>query len=87
MQIFQCTASERRDVHIQVEAEDKKSAAKKAMDLFEEHGTLVLFESVGGMWTGPEEPEFDEEIEVTMALDEGPPYWDEPEFVRVEEGR
>ncbi len=83
--IFQCTASERRDVHVQVEAESKQEAAQKAMKLFEEHGALVLFKSVGGMWVGPEDPEYDEEIEVTKALDEGPPYWDNPEFIRVED--
>lgn len=85
MAIYQCTASERRDIHIQVEAENKKDAARKAMELFQKDGTLVLFESVGGMWTGHEDPEFDEEVEVTMALDKGPPYWDEPEWIRTED--
>jgi len=83
MKIYQCTASARKDVHVQVEAESKQEAANKAMKLFEENGALVLWESKDGMWTGPEEVEFDEELEVTGALDEGPPYWDAPEFIRV----
>ena len=81
MKTFECTAIERNDVHVQVEAESKQEAANKAMKLFEEHGALVLFESVGGMWTGPEDPDFDEEIEVSMALDEGPPFFDESECI------
>ena len=84
MKTFQCSAIERNVVSIQVEAENKQEAANKAMKLFEEHGALVLFESVGGMWTGPEDPDFDEEIEVTMELDDGPPYWDDAEFFTVD---
>ena len=81
MSNFQCSAIAREIIHVQVEAKNKQEAANKAIKLFEEHGNLVLWEAVGGMWTGPDETDFDEEIEVTMGLDEGPPYWDEPEFI------
>lgn len=84
MSIYHCTASEWRNIHIQVEAETKQEAAKKAMKLFKEHGSLVLFRSVEGMWAGPEEPVVGEEIEVTQALDNGPPYWGETEFIRID---
>ena len=48
MNNFQCSAIAREVIHIQVEAENKKEAAEKAMNLFKEHGDLVLFKSVGG---------------------------------------
>ncbi len=84
MNTFQCSAIVMKPVHLQIEAEDKHEAAQKSMKLFKEHGALVLSESVGGMWTGPEAQEIAEEIEVTMALNDGPPYWDEPEDIMVE---
>lgn len=85
--IFECLAIERRVVKVQVEAADKHEAAEKSMKLFEEHGVLVLFESVEGMWVGPEDPDFDEEIEVAQALEEGPPYWAESELIELRDGK
>ena len=81
--LFEYSIVVRNIIHIQIDAENKQEAAKKSMKLFEEHGNLVLWKSVEGMSMGPEEGEFDEEVEVTMALDDGPPYWDEHEFIEV----
>lgn len=85
MKIYEVTVNARKEIHIHVNAETKEQAASNAMKVFQEHGGLVLWESVGGMWTGPEETEFDEEVEVTQALDEGPPYWSEPERIVAQE--
>lgn len=85
MKTFQCATVARVIVQVQVDAENKQEAANKAMAFFKENGDLVLWKSVGGMWTGPDETDWDEEIEVTMQLEDGPPYWDEHEFVIAEE--
>lgn len=81
MAIFQCNLIERREAHIKIEASDKKEAAKKAFDICCESGKQYM----DMVWYGPEESDYDPEIEVTMALEDGPPYWDEVELIAVEE--
>ncbi|MCH8211032.1 MAG: hypothetical protein IIB99_06625, partial [Planctomycetes bacterium] len=39
------------------------------------------------VWTGPDQPLWDEEALVTQALDGGPPYWGETKEVEVYQAR
>jgi hypothetical protein len=85
MPLYQCNAIVRREIHVQVEAENKQEAANKAFKKIQDDGALLLWKDSDDMWTGPEEEDIDEEIEVTKALETNqPPFWDDSEIIKVD---
>ncbi|MFA5300249.1 MAG: hypothetical protein WC389_18835 [Lutibacter sp.] len=78
---YECTLIERREIHIQLEAESKKDAAKKAMEAAIKWSNETEEQEEIRIWVGPEESDFDEEVEVSMALPGPDIFWDEPKFI------
>jgi hypothetical protein len=84
-ELYQVNGLARQEIHVKVLADSKEEAAKKAMGIFEEHGNMLIAGSHESLWIGPEETEFDEEVEVIKALNGPTIYWAEPEWVSVPE--
>ena len=83
MNLYQCDGIATVIMHVKLEAENKQEAANKAHTLFEEKAALVLWESVEGMWTGPEEHQVDLDIDVFKAPNGPDIYWDDGDVIQA----
>lgn len=83
MDRYQCNIRAWREVHIHLDAESDEDAAQKAIKIAEDKVDLILTEGDESLYVGPEEVEFDEEIEVVKALPGPVSFWDDPRYIYV----
>ena len=82
--LYRVTGLYRQEIHADITAASAKEAAIEARRRFDQW--VETGEEGPGVSFGPEEPEMDEEVEVSMAKDwtpEDPTYWTDPEDIYV----